>query len=151
MPRGRTHSSRRQSASPLACTPPEGSGDHASGSGGSDRGLVIHHMVKETGGSMNYPLLTKTNYNDWSLMMKLKLQARCLWNAVDPSSVAFHENRMALEAICSVVLPEMIFSLATKLSTKEAWESIRTMQIGDDRIRKSSMQKLQREYETISF
>ncbi|BAH93049.1 Os05g0283600 [Oryza sativa Japonica Group] len=55
-----------------------GSGSHASGSGGNDRGLVIHRVVKEAGGAANYPVLTKTNYNEWSLLMKIKLQARCL-------------------------------------------------------------------------
>jgi hypothetical protein len=35
-------------------------------------------------GPANFPVLTKTNYNDWSLLMKIKLEARGLWNAIDP-------------------------------------------------------------------
>lgn len=31
-----------------------------------------------------YLILTKTNYNDWALLMKIKMQARCLWRAIDP-------------------------------------------------------------------
>jgi hypothetical protein len=29
-------------------------------------------------GPANFPVLTKTNYNDWSLLMKIKLEARGL-------------------------------------------------------------------------
>jgi hypothetical protein len=35
-------------------------------------------MTKEVGGPANYPMLTKTNYGDWALMMKVMLQARGL-------------------------------------------------------------------------
>lgn len=126
-----------------------GSGGRASGSGGSDRGLVIHRVVKEAGGAANYPLLTRTNYNDWSLLMKIKLQARCLWGAIDPGGVELHEDRMALDAICSAVPPEMISTLATKASAKEAWDCIRILRVGDDRIRKASAQKVRMEYESL--
>jgi hypothetical protein len=30
-------------------------------------------------GLVNYPILTKTNYNEWSLLMKIKLEVRSLW------------------------------------------------------------------------
>jgi hypothetical protein len=58
---------------------------------------------------------------------------------------------MALDAICSAVPTEMITSLATKETALEAWESIKTMRIGDDRIRKASAQKLRQEYEILDF
>lgn len=143
---------RRRSSSPVERTP-RGSGGRASGSGGSDRGLVIHRVVKEGGGPANYPLLSKTNYNDWALLMKIKLQARCLWAAIEPGGVAveLHEDRMALDAICSAVPPEMIGTLATKESAREAWECIRTMRVGNDRIRKASAQKVRAEYESLAF
>lgn len=147
MPRGRTHSPRWRSASPSVHV--SGSGGRASGSGGSDRGLVIHRVVKEVGGAANYPLLTRTNYNDWSLLMKIKLQVRCLWGAIDPGGVELHEDRMALDAICSAVPPEMISTLATKASAKEAWDCIRILRVGDDRIRKASAQKVRMEYESL--
>nr|ABA92214.1 hypothetical protein LOC_Os11g11870 [Oryza sativa Japonica Group] len=122
---------------------PGGSSGRASGSGGNDRGLVIHRVVKESGSSTNYPVLTKTNYNDWALLMKIKLRARCLWDAVEcgRAAVELHEDRMALDGICSTVPPEMISTLATKASVKEAWDCIKTMRVGDDRIRKASAQR----------
>jgi hypothetical protein len=76
-------------------------------------------------GPMNYPLLTKTNYTDWTLLIKIKLEAWLLWAAVAFDDMDFQVDRMALNAICSMVPPEMISTLMTKLSTKEAWESTR--------------------------
>jgi hypothetical protein len=91
------------------------------------------------------------NYDSWSLLMKLKLQARHLWEAVEVGDVDFHDDRTALEAICSGVPTEMVPILATKASAKAAWEAIRMMRIGDDRVRKSTAQNLRAEYEQIAF
>jgi hypothetical protein len=35
-------------------------------------------------GPVNYPILTKSNYIQWSLLMRIKMEARGLWVAVDP-------------------------------------------------------------------
>jgi hypothetical protein len=114
---------------------------------------VVERVVEKvaSAGPANYPTLTKTNYNQWALLMRIKLEARGLWGAVDPGGADFQVDRMALDAICSVVPPKMIIALATKETASEAWESIRTMQVGDDRIRKASAQKVRREYELLAF
>ena len=141
---------RRRSASP----PSSSFGRRTESGTGNDRGLVIHRVVKEGwGGPANYPVLTKTNYNDWALLMKIKLEAKCLWGAIKPSGVIIerHVDRMALDAICSAVPSEMISALTIKESAKEAWESIRVMRIGDDRIRKTSAQRLRRQYEELAL
>ncbi|XP_066320017.1 uncharacterized protein [Miscanthus floridulus] len=83
--------------------------------------------------------------------MKLKLQSWYLWDVIEDEDVDFHDDRSALEAICSGVPQEMVPTLATKPSAKEAWEAIRTMRIGDDRVRKSTAQSLRAKYEQISF
>ncbi|XP_066342439.1 uncharacterized protein [Miscanthus floridulus] len=83
--------------------------------------------------------------------MKLKMQARYLWDAVEDEDVDIHDDRSTLEAICSGVPQEMVPTLATKPSAKQAWEAIRSMRIGDDRVRKSTAQSLRAEYEQIAF
>jgi hypothetical protein len=102
-------------------------------------------------GPANYPILTKTNYNEWLLLMKIKLEARSLWVAMDKGDAEFQVDHMALDAICSAVLPDMITTLAVKPMAKEAWDCIKTMHIGDDRVRKATLQKVRREYELLSF
>lgn len=113
--------------------------------------VVIERVIRDAGGSGNWPQLTKTNYDSWSLLMKLKLQARCLWDIVETGDAEFHDDRTALDAICSGVPLEMVPTLATKPSAMEVWEAIRSMRIGDERVRKSTAQSLRAEYEQITF
>jgi hypothetical protein len=40
-------------------------------------------VIRDSGSTSSWPQLTKTNYNEWSLRMKLKLQARELWDVVE--------------------------------------------------------------------
>jgi hypothetical protein len=103
------------------------------GRGGGDR-VVVEQVVEKvaSAGPVNFPLLTKTNYNDWALLIKIKLKARLLWAAVDSSNVDFHVDHMVLDAICSAVPPELISTLTTKPSAREAWESINIMRVGRD-------------------
>jgi hypothetical protein len=58
---------------------------------------------------------------------------------------------MVLNSIGSAVLPELISTLVTKSSAREAWESIKIMRVGGDRVRKASSQKLRREYKQLAF
>jgi hypothetical protein len=43
--------------------------------------VVVDRVVEKVAstGPVSYPLLMKTNYNDWALLMKIKLEARLLW------------------------------------------------------------------------
>jgi hypothetical protein len=54
-----------------------------------DRDVVIERVVAAAG-STNYPMLMKSNYNDWSLLMKINLETRYLWNAINPGDVELH-------------------------------------------------------------
>jgi hypothetical protein len=117
------------------------------------RQLVVEQVVEKVAlaGLTNYLILTKTNYNQWAMLMRIKLEARGLWGAVDPGGADFQVDRMALDAICNVVPPEMINALVTKDTTLEAWESIKAMRIGGDHIRKASAQRVRHEYELLAF
>jgi hypothetical protein len=55
--------------------------------------------------------------------MKIKLQARNLWEAIEPGDVTLQEDRMVLDAITSTVPQEMLASLAVKATAAEAWEA----------------------------
>ena len=114
------------------------------------REVVVERIVKEVGGG-NYPTLTRTNYTECSLLMKVKLQARGIWDAIELGADDFLEDRMALEAILQAVPPEMMAGLAVKGTAKEAWEAIRAMRVGSDRVRKGKVQQLKKEFEMISF
>jgi hypothetical protein len=48
----------------------------------SKDGVVIQRVIREVGGGSSYPTLTKTNYSDWTLLMKVKLKAWALWSVI---------------------------------------------------------------------
>jgi hypothetical protein len=102
-------------------------------------------------GSITYPILMKKNYNNWALLMKVKMQAHELWEVVEIGDVDERDARIALDVICSVAPPEMVSTLAVKPTAKEAWEGLKTLRISDDRVRKSTTQRLRREYKMLSF
>jgi hypothetical protein len=60
----------------------------SSGSGAAE-GAVVQRIVREVSiGPVNWPHLTKSNYTEWALLIKIKMQARNLWDAVEPGGVS---------------------------------------------------------------
>uniref|UniRef100_A0A8R7TXP5 Retrovirus-related Pol polyprotein from transposon TNT 1-94 n=1 Tax=Triticum urartu TaxID=4572 RepID=A0A8R7TXP5_TRIUA len=88
--------------------------------------------------------------------MKVILQARGLWTVIEigpcPDDDAdYRDDRLALEAILRSVPREMLATLAVKETAKEAWNSIKTIRLGVDRVRKAKAQSLRREFDDIRF
>ena len=81
-------------------------------------------------------MLTRTNYEKWSVTMKVKLRTRRLWNAVDKGTENEKDDMSALEAILAAVPVEYREPLGAKSSAKEAWEAITAMRVGFDRAKK---------------
>jgi hypothetical protein len=84
-------------------------------------------------------VLTKTNYSDWAMMMRVKLKARWLWVVVDKGDLDPQEDMMALDALMSVEPPVMLAIVADNKMVKEAWDSITTMHVGDDCVKKAAV------------
>jgi hypothetical protein len=59
------------------------------------------------------------------------------------------EEIMALDILASAVPPEMVAMVVSKDSAKEAWEEIRTLRIGDERVRAATGQQLLRRFENV--
>jgi hypothetical protein len=100
--RGHSHSHRPRGA--------RASGEH-----------IIECLVERVmpAGPATYPIPTKMNCNEWSLLMKIKLVARSLWGAVDNGDAEFQVDRMVLDSICSAVPTDMIAMLAVKRTAKD--------------------------------
>jgi hypothetical protein len=59
---------------------------------------------------VEYPMLTCTNYQKWSLLMKVNLQAQDMWYAVEPEEdeeVEYYDDRLAYATILWSIPPEM--------------------------------------------
>jgi len=112
---------------------------------------VIQTVYKDSGASSTWPMLNKTNYHEWASIMKLKLQARQLWDAIEYQDLPYHEDRRTVEAIIAAVPQEMQMPLSEKGSAKEAWDSIAAARIGVDRVRRATLQRLRSDWEKLAF
>jgi hypothetical protein len=90
-------------------------------------------------------MLTKTNYAEWSMVMKVKMQARHLWDVVRYGDTDFDEDRRAPEALLAAVPLEMHSSHVNKETTKDAWNAIAVTRIDSARAHRSTPQKLRQE------
>jgi hypothetical protein len=62
-------------------------GDGSGVSGVKEGATVVQRVVCEVGDGMAFSVLTKTNYSDWAMLMRVKLKARSLWVAIDKGGV----------------------------------------------------------------
>jgi len=108
-------------------------------------------VVRDIGPGGGWPILTKTNYVEWAAVMRVRLQVRRMWDAIQYDDVDYDEDRRALDALIAAVPPEMQFSLSQKETAKEAWDAITMARIGSDRARKSTLQALRKEWENLAF
>ena len=60
------------------------------------RPKVIVRTVREISGT-SWSTLTRTNYGEWSVTIKVKLRARWLWNAVDKGTDNEEDDMSALD------------------------------------------------------
>ncbi|CAA0825707.1 Unknown protein [Striga hermonthica] len=115
----------------------QGSGADAS----SRQVVIIHRNVRDIGGA-NWPVLTRRNYGEWAVQMKVKLRAHKLWRAIEEGTEDEEEDCAAMEAILSALPHEYVESLGVKDSAKAAWDALKDMRIGSDRAKKAKAQPL---------
>jgi hypothetical protein len=116
--------------------------------------MVVQCVVKETSVAVQYPMLTRTNYQEWSLLMKVNLQAQGLWYVVEPEEdeeVEYRNDRLAYAAILWSIPLEMLGRMARKKMAQAAWEAIKIVHVGDARTKEANAQSLWRELAKIAF
>jgi hypothetical protein len=123
--------------------------------GGEAGDIVVREIVLESGGGggvvVSWPTLTKTNYTEWAIFMRVKLQGAGLWEAVDTDDAPRRQERQAFGAILSSVPTEMVQLLAVKENAKIAWDTIKTMCVGMDRVREARHQRLRKDFDALAF
>jgi hypothetical protein len=96
-------------------------------------------------------MLTRTNYSDWALIMRVQLQGQGRWEVIEHGVGDYHDDREALGAILRAVPPEMWRSLAVKDTAKEAWDALKTLRLGSERVREARAQTRRSEFENLRF
>ncbi|XBI21615.1 hypothetical protein VPH35_062718 [Triticum aestivum] len=110
--------------------------------------VVQQEVVHQASSTVVYPPLTATNYFEWSLIMKVNMEAQRVWDATEGGG-SFSQDRAALAAILRAVPEEMHSTLAVKATAKEAWDAIKIMRVGDARVREAKTQTLLKEFDAV--
>lgn len=101
--------------------------------------------------SINYPQLTRSNYTLWAMQMRVGMQSAGVWAATSSEDVDHVMDRDALLAIYQGVPEDVLPSLAGKDTAKQAWEAIKVMNVGHDRVRETNLQTLRKAFETLEM
>lgn len=114
-------------------------------------------MSKSKDGSigLSYPMLARSNYTAWSIKMRVFMQAQGVWEAVessDPKTVVEAKmDNVALAAIYQGIPEDVLLSIAEKKTAKEAWEAIKVMCMGAERVKTAKVQTLKAEFEALNM
>lgn len=105
--------------------------------------------------SLSYPMLTRANYTAWALKMKVYMQAHGVWEAVvpkDPTAVVEDKmDKVAMAAIYQSIPEDILLSIADKETAKDAWDAVKVICQGADRVKKARVQTLKSEFESMSM
>ena len=86
------------------------------------------------------------------MLMQCNYEALEIWYTIDPgTNVKRSKDRQAMSCLNQSVPQEMWTTLGRKNIVKEAWEVVKTMPLGADRVKEVNAQKLLQEFENISF
>jgi hypothetical protein len=96
-----------------------------------------------TVGSLIWPMLDRSNYSEWAMLMQCNLEVMEVWEAIDQGGegVKHAHDRLAMSALLRSVPKEMWTT----------WDAAKSMRQGADRVKKSNAQKLLQEFENIQF
>ncbi|KAI4331133.1 hypothetical protein MLD38_029350 [Melastoma candidum] len=115
------------------------------------KGKEVINKSWENDGAVHFPPLTRTNYADWAILMKVQLQAQGLWDVVEDGPGDHREDRRAMSVLLRAVPPELIRTLGSKETAKEAWDTLRIMRVGVERVREAKAQTRRVEFENLAF
>ncbi|GJX69130.1 ribonuclease H-like domain, reverse transcriptase, RNA-dependent DNA polymerase [Tanacetum coccineum] len=100
-------------------------------------------------------MLTRSNYAAWAIKMRVFMQAQGVWEAIEPrtrnTAIDVKKDKLALAAIYQGIPEDLLLSLAEKQTAKDAWETLKTMFMGAERVKTAKVQTLKAEFETLSM
>lgn len=108
---------------------------------------------KESKFDLSYLMLTRGNNTVWALKMKVYMQAHGIWEAVTPKDpkAAIEEKtyKMALATIYQGIPEDILLFVAKKETAKEAWEAVKVLCQGAERVKEARIQTLKSEFESM--
>ena len=97
---------------------------------GAEEAIVPRAPPRTGGVPIQYPMLTDSNYGLWAAKMKILLRPYGVWPALEGTG-EFNQSR-----------DDEAFAKCT--TAHEAWEAIRRMRVGEDRVKKEWVKQFKR-------
>jgi hypothetical protein len=108
------------------------------------------HGVRES--SLVWPMLDQGNYAEWAMLIQCNLEALEIWQVIEPgTNVKRSQDRQAMSALLRSVPKDMWQMLGNHKTVKDAWEAVKVMRLGADRVKEVNAQRLIQEFENITF
>ena len=83
-----------------------------------------------------WPMLTRTNYSEWAMLMQCNYEAMEIWETIKAgTNVKCAQDRQMMGALLRSVSKEMWQTLGRKKTVKEAWEVVKTMRLNADLVK----------------
>ena len=76
--------------------------------------------------------------------MKIILRSLGVWSAIEDGDTDVNKDQGAMAAISQAVPDDVMTKIAEKETAKEAWDALREMRVGEDRVKKARVQALKR-------
>ena len=114
--------------------------------------VVVPKAPRNSGDSFplgGFLILSKTNYSIWTKKLKVTLEAYSVWNAIMKEDVPTKKDMQALMGIYAVLSEEILEQLDDEITAKETWEVLQKKFVGVDRVKKSRIQSLKKEFDHI--
>jgi len=105
---------------------------------------VIERVVERPSVNVAWPMLTRTNYPEWAMVMEVNFQTLRVWDVVidaidvDPDEEDYHADRQAMAGLLRSIPSELWSTLAPRRTVNEAWEAVKILRIDDERARDAS-------------
>ena len=96
-------------------------------------------------------MLSKLNYPLWAMRMDVILEAYGFLGMIEDENVSRNLDRRAMAVIYSAVPEDVLSQLDNRVTAKETWESLRTMNVGVEHVKKAKIQTLKREFEMLTM
>lgn len=112
--------------------------------------------VKEPGGasssSLSCPMLSQINYTIWAMRMKAIFNVHGVWEQIEPGTAGdVKKNNIAIALLFQSIPENQILQVGNLKTAKEMWETLKTRNLGAERVREARLQTLMFDFENLKM
>ena len=94
-------------------------------------------------------MLSSTNYTVWATRMKVLLRVHKVWESIEPRTNDEEKKDIAIALLFQSIPKNLILQVGEVDSSKEIWETVKSRNLGAERIKEARLQTLMNEFERL--